>query len=239
MSGPGDTGSGTTEDNQTIDLSENMAACARVPQHTDRMSIDDHGDLWLYVGTAKCIEPTEPDHRHQSMTASRVCSKSLSRACPVLSKLLNGGFTESRRPDPSSGEEWAVKLPDDDPKPMEVLLNIAHCRFDLVSEIRAHDTSTIGDLYDIAVVTDKYDCTALIRPWAQKWSLFNNMVGEQITSDLYRLAWISWELGDIGLFKRVFNAMVCRIPPATAEEASDTQWPSDVLEPPGLQGMLA
>lgn len=81
-----------------------------------------------------------------------VCSKTLARASPVFKAMLYGNFKEAR---PASlTEPWVVELPEDDAHSSEVLFNIIHSNFD-----RIPDALPLQKLFDILVVTDKYDMT--------------------------------------------------------------------------------
>ncbi|RWA13801.1 hypothetical protein EKO27_g1300 [Xylaria grammica] len=96
-----------------------------------------------------------------------VCSRTLARTSPFWDKMLYGEFRESK-PCPEDGNlEWTVKLPEDNTTAMGLLLNIVHGRFDVVPSYE--DPIYIRDLYDISVVTDKYDMAYVLKPWAKGW----------------------------------------------------------------------
>lgn len=172
-----------------------------------RTIVDPDGDLCLVVGDKKG-------------SAFVVCSKTVARASPVWKKLLYGEFAESLQPSKDSGEEWTVRLPDDNPGSMKVLLNIIHSRFDQVpikvdmSNICTIDGEqiTFSDLFLLTVLTDKYDLTRNLRPWATTWledvraATTHNLKFSMTSMD--HLCWIAWELGDEGSFTTAIKHIV-------------------------------
>ncbi|KAI0483772.1 hypothetical protein F4859DRAFT_474091 [Xylaria cf. heliscus] len=198
--------------------------CSYMPPELSPNIIDPDGDLSLKVGETKCIymsrgaAPSDDDpnheHEHEVPVIYVVCSRTLSRASPVWKKLLYGGFAESKPSCASSASDWVVELPDDNPKAMATILNIIHSRFTSIPRIT--DLINLEDFYQLTVLTDKYDLTAILRPWAPVWmrsakekheSWGRNNTGP-VTSDLERLLWIAWEMGDINLFKNVSRDLV-------------------------------
>jgi hypothetical protein len=140
---------------------------------------DRDGDLRLEVGpdNIECV----------------VCPRALSRASPVFKNMLYGGFKESK---PSKGE-WVVKLPEDDPQALFLVLHIVHGQYDKVPK-----TLPEQKLYAVTVLTDKYDLTSSLRPWATHW--LEHLKGTTRDTGLDTVAWriwIAWELGDANLFK--------------------------------------
>lgn len=170
-----------------------------------KVVIDPDGDLHLAVG------PSNP-------VTFVVCSKTVARASPVWKKLLYGGFAESIRPDRASGKEWIVKLPEDDPKATEILLNIIHCRFRQIptqATVCADEDSpqpnhiNLLGIYRLTVLTDKYDLTENLRPWAQNWVKqitekfsLDRKLPSQWEPGAELLSWIAWELGDSDLLEK-------------------------------------
>lgn len=145
--------------------------------------LDSSGDLRLQVG------PEQQDYV--------VCSKTMERTSTVWKKMLSGGFAESK---PSNtNTEWVVTLPEDEPEPMLIVLNIIHSRFSLVPE-----KLTLMKLYRVLVVTEKYDITEITRPWARQWM---NCV-RNTRSPL--LMWIAWALGDATMFVVTADMLVMR-----------------------------
>lgn len=148
-----------------------------------RLSFDDDGDLYLLVGAA----------RH----SYRVCSRALSRASPVFSRMLYGGFAESK---PARGT-WTVALPEDNAIAFYTLMNIIHGRFAKVPAQVDRDR-----LLQITILTDKYNMTEVLRPWSRQW--IEPLVSEFSDGRGYEAClWISWELGHVALFRKTVKIM--------------------------------
>lgn len=164
-------------------------------EHT-RIVIDPDGDLCLVVGD-------------EDATAFVVCSKTVARASPVWKRLLFGLFSESLQPSKDSGEEWTVRLPVDNPRSMRLVLNIIHSQFEEVpTSVTFFDYGETGyitfeELFQLTVLTDKYDLTRMLRPWASYWlrdidergPLAVEYGGEYGAADMDCLCWVAWELG--------------------------------------------
>ncbi|KAI0836447.1 hypothetical protein F5Y06DRAFT_305218 [Hypoxylon sp. FL0890] len=172
--------------------------------------IDPDGELSLTVG-------------RQERVTFVVCPKTLARASPFFKRLLYGGFAESIRPDRNIEKEWNPELPEDSPEAMEIFLNIVHSRFDkipiFVNPILWNSTTTIlsyRTLYQLTVLTDKYDLTRILRPWVQNWvkDMHTNLTFVNLCS-LYKKprfielhSWIAWELGDKTTFSNAADYFI-------------------------------
>ncbi|KAK8223642.1 hypothetical protein HDK90DRAFT_97554 [Phyllosticta capitalensis] len=128
-----------------------------------------------------------------------VSSKAMSMACVAWNSMLNGSFKEAQ---PTSGER-EVELPDDDPAALEVLLNIAHLRFDWVPSWLYFNV-----LLQVTVLTDKYDMTRLIRPWATSWFQTAQRLVSVTQSGYEEWLWIAWELGQTHTFETLATHLV-------------------------------
>ncbi|TPX18621.1 uncharacterized protein E0L32_002478 [Thyridium curvatum] len=140
------------------------------------INIDKNGDLVVVVGSEKIN------------AAFKVCSRALCRASSVFRGMLMGNFREAAR---QHQDDWAVELPEEDPASFGLLMMIVHGRYDAVP-----DTLRLQDLYKITILTDKYDMTSSLRPWARKWC--DTVRG----SEDERLIWVGWELGDEAMFSK-------------------------------------
>ncbi|OHW93433.1 hypothetical protein CSPAE12_07871, partial [Colletotrichum incanum] len=145
--------------------------------------LDDSGDLRLCVGA-------DVDEHPQDFV---VCSRALGRSSPVLKAMLFGGFAEARPEE--DGREWSIDLPEDSTEAMEIVLNIVHGHFNLVPE-----KLPLMRLYDVLTITEKYDMTVIVRPWARSW-----MQGVKHQTDNAHLLCIAWELGDAEVFESMFK----------------------------------
>lgn len=200
--------------------------------------IDPNGDLYLQVGEIK------PEHAG-SLTTSiskqfRVDSKALSRASPVFMKMLCGSFAEAKKPDGPDNQKWVVKLPDDNSSAMSILLHIMHCRFDGAPSVGGH--TPLEDLYQIAILTDKYDCTAFVRPWVKHWLAMADVLTPNASiGELERISWIAWEYGDRNLFEKVVQRFILELNILNNNSLGSTPFSApffhDTLEPGGLIGM--
>ncbi|CAH0045574.1 unnamed protein product [Clonostachys solani] len=193
------------------------------PRSTSPVDLDYHGDVKLRVGQSKdadglAIEPTY-------FTA---CSRTLARISPVFDRMLYGHFAEARKPT-TPDQDWIVNLPNDKPEPMGILLGIAHCQFLAVPK-----TLTLDQLYDLTVLTNYYDATALLSPWVDSWIACMDGISKQDARVLLpKVLWVAWELGKISILEDTARRMLLEVdgPPFmdTCEE-EDIQTPPDVVE---------
>jgi hypothetical protein len=233
--------------------------CSYVPPEPSRIIIDSDGDLCLKVGETVCLVTSEVpdssthcdqalDHEHEHPVIFVVCSRTLSRASRVWKRLLYGGFAESKPSCASTASDWVVALPDDNPKAVETILNIIHSRFGALPLVT--NVINLDDLYQLTVLTDKYDLTTLLRPWASTWMKSVNEKHNEwrrngtsaVNSELDCLTWVAWELGDASLFRSASRelALSCTVD-ATGNLQKNTGTEivpafNHPLEPPELQG---
>ncbi|KAI1076871.1 hypothetical protein F5B20DRAFT_554102 [Whalleya microplaca] len=207
------------------------------PTPPTRVAIDPDGDLSLIVG--KIPELKIAGMQDQIVTFV-VCSRSLSRASAFWKTLLYGKFAESKRPESSKAEEWRVELPGDQPEPMKMLLRIIHSQFEHIPT--AADPIGLRTLYQLTVLTDKYDLTRFLRPWARNWM---NSMPLHITPpacladfmDLRYQAWIAWELGDEDMLVEAAKILVahCNYNPKLGVLGP---FCFGIHEPPGLLSLV-
>lgn len=117
-------------------------------QDDDLFYLDPRGDLTLHV--------SESDTVHEFV----VCSRTVARSSSVFCPMLYGGFAESK----STENKWIVNLPDDLPFPLFVILYIIHGYVDDLPKVLQQD-----ELYEVLVVSEKYDMTKVLRPYASAW----------------------------------------------------------------------
>lgn len=147
------------------------------------ITFDEEGDLRLQVGEKKRVFV--------------VCSRSLARASKPLRVMLYGGFAEAkhRKMDPN----WTVELPEDDSEALIMVLHILHGHFTAIPDAVSRD-----ELYQITILTDKYDMTEVLKPWAQKWVepfLCEKSIPAKKGDEV--LLWIAWELGHRTLYMEI------------------------------------
>jgi len=91
-----------------------------------------------------------------------VSSAILSVASDYFRTLLRSNFKEgieTRR-----GDCPTISMNEDDPQAMETILSVLHYQ-----NLGAHESLSIKTLAVIAMQSDKYDCTAALRPWFYLW----------------------------------------------------------------------
>ncbi|KAI1417246.1 hypothetical protein F5Y13DRAFT_185317 [Hypoxylon sp. FL1857] len=178
--------------------------------------IDPDGDLWLRVGSG------------QSAVTYIVCSKTLARSSRFFKQLLYGEFAESKKNYiPEGNSNWTVVLPEDNPEAMNTVLRILHAKFDDIPE-----TISVMDLYELTVLTDKYDLAYLLRPWAKGWAA--HIAG--INGSIPMRIWIAWELGYEDLFEKLVKHLVLNL--NAIEIAEEKPWDDATLQPPGLYDFI-
>ncbi|KAK3687937.1 hypothetical protein B0T22DRAFT_458280 [Podospora appendiculata] len=160
------------------------------PPPIKRVEFDADGDLLLRLGSET---PDGIEYEHEF----KVCSATLRRSSVVWKRMLFGPWMEAK----PTGGKWTVSLPDDKPKPFEIILNIIHSRFQLVPRSPSRRL-----LYGILVITNKYDLVHFLQPWAKDWmqaakSDSPNLRLSGPCSHMW-LTYISWELGDEETFTK-------------------------------------
>ncbi|KAI0804243.1 hypothetical protein GGR55DRAFT_691102 [Xylaria sp. FL0064] len=189
--------------------------------------LDPKGDLYIDVGM----------YPARSFT---VCSRTLARVSPFWDKMLYGEFIESKKPHPQDGSpEWTVKLPEDNPTAMGLLLSIIHGQFDVVPGYE--DLLYVRDLYDISVITDKYDMTHILQPWARGWLrstlCSTKLIGESLRDQYcHERLWISWALGDKANFEEIAKIML--LTSCTSIRDSNSLRCAGVFEPPEIYDII-
>lgn len=189
-----------------------------------RCYIDLEGDLCLVVGSlgAEFV----------------VCSKTMARSSPFWKKMLYGDFAEGKKSQSRGGKgEWVVKLPEDNSIAMEIILNIIHGRFDRIPGYEDFVYTT--HFYNLCVLTDKYDMTHILRPWARGWSRSTHSQCDKLGQSLrsrfcHERLWISWELGDRDTFEGMAQTLLLN----SSNSPGNTLHYVGSLEPPGIYGML-
>lgn len=174
--------------------------CPFLDETPPRKIIERNGDLHLKVGQNKCIVAGQGEiHQHTSAVIFVVDSKAVCRATKACDKMLHGGSAESStHRHPAYDQE--VLCPEDEPDAMEIILDIAHSRFDRVRSGKAILSNGLALMYNLMVLSDKYDLTKLFRPWARGWvRALSSPVLRPIDywpyRSLERRVWIFWELG--------------------------------------------
>ncbi|RYP62614.1 hypothetical protein DL771_009657 [Monosporascus sp. 5C6A] len=135
-----------------------------------------------------------------TVTQFMVASSSVATASPVWRSMLYGNNARAR----SGKGLWIMNI-DAEPKALSTLFNIIHYQFDkLPAEL------PLDDLFELTLLTNRYECTHLVYPWSHKWTVkFATYVGEEgHFENCHKAIWIAWELGDTKLFRDMIDAMI-------------------------------
>ncbi|KAI1113315.1 hypothetical protein F5Y14DRAFT_418439 [Nemania sp. NC0429] len=191
------------------------------------LCLDPKGDLRIDVGM-------------YSKNSFTVCSRTLARVSPFWDRMLYGEFQEGKKQHcQDDSAEWTVQLPEDNPTAMSLLLSIIHGQFDAVPGYQ--DLLYISDLYDISVITDKYDMAHVLQPWARGWlrpTLCSaELVGESLREQYYHeRLWISWALGDKANFEEISKIML--LTACTSSKDPNSLRCAGILEPPEIYEII-
>ncbi|OBR09166.1 Nuclear pore protein-like protein [Colletotrichum higginsianum IMI 349063] len=183
-----------TQDSPPADEPDPKRARRETPEPKPTTVLDEYGDLRLCVGA---------DHAEAPSTYL-VCSRTLARSSLVMKKMLFGSFAESR-PRDGGQDDWVVQLPDDEPAPMQLMLDIIHGHF-----AKVPDTMDLDTLHALVVLLDKYDAISVTRPWVQAW-LHSAKTGKERAAsgrDSSKLLSVAWALGDSRLFSKMQSRLI-------------------------------
>ena len=148
---------------------------------------DPDGDIKLLLGP--------------SQTPIRVSSKILSLTSPVFRAMLDPRFLS--RP-PSYQDLPEIALPEDDPAAMSWMCSAVHFH-DL------GDKASLSTLKRVAIVCDKYDVSAALRPWSSMW-LRRSIPDPSKTTGSWELMWIAIAFDDQDLFTLATKSFVWNTP---------------------------
>ena len=212
---------------------------------TDSAEISDAESEALYTDTEdepeklKFILSQKRSELLKGTTDFRVCSATLRRASPYFKAMLYGGFAEGQKPDDPQTTPWVVRLHDDDPIAMDILLHSMHGRYDKFNEVRDNDVETI---YHILVAVDKYDLIGQVTPWARNWTIPQfeyeklsaarreakadaPLMDEELHTRVARALYVAWEIGDYRKFHRTLMEMAwnARLLPGSGLDGKESE----------------
>ncbi|KAF6790668.1 nuclear pore protein [Colletotrichum sojae] len=150
---------------------------------------DSRGDLTFTVG-----DPEKGDTYDVV-----VCSRTVARSSTVFSAMLFGGFAESR----PEGGRWKVSLPEDQVAPLFLAFKLIHGYHENTPK-----TLDKNELYQLLVVTEKFDMARILRPWAATW--FEPYKGIPSVEGNEIVMWIAWELGHERCFRRLATDLLIK-----------------------------
>lgn len=168
---------------------ETTVSVAELPTDPAKpITFDQYGDLSLLVG------------KNPHSRVILVDSRALCRASPVFRKMLRGSFAEQQ---PTNGEDWVVKLPEDKPTVIATLCDLCHGQ--ATQTLRS---PSFRSLYDIVVAADKYDMIRCLRLVTRRWltRYFQTFPGKPLDiPETFNLLLVAGHLGDVALTKKVIG----------------------------------
>ncbi|KAI0857030.1 hypothetical protein F4860DRAFT_374879 [Xylaria cubensis] len=179
----------------------NRCSHAKIPPAVE--TLDTHGDMMLLVGRQKCTDVScgnERQNKQPNAILFRVNSTVVAGASPAFGLALYSPSAETAKED---GVKWTVRLPDDDPQAMRIIIHILYGYYPSTSSDEHMD---LGQLLHLTVLADKYDLVHLFAKWAPRWvkDMEQYWVGRDFvrksTEDLESLLWIFWVLGHEPLY---------------------------------------
>lgn len=198
---------------------------AMLPQHVE---IDPLGDKTSIVGTNQCSIDASGIHEHKRAGSFRVCSRALARSSPVMKAMLFGNFQESRQD--------IVRLPEDDPDAMEILLHVVHNNptpaFYVTDQPYA---SVINQAYEIVVLANKYLVTQQLHRWAESWacvytwSIWEGRDDDEAQTLREKQLFIAYEFGHAKKYEELLAVLALH-------HTRDQDQFSASIEPPGASG---
>lgn len=131
----------------------------------------------------------------------------------------NGHFSEARQ---EYGRE--IPLPDESGG-LKILLNIAHLNFDWVPQELVFE-----DLLAVAVLTENYGTTKLVRPWVKKWLQSNASLVDE--PEYEEWVWIARAFGESEVFEKLSRRLALE---RSVNQGGKFVTPQDkALDPAGL-----
>ena len=100
-------------------------------------------------------------------------------------------------------EDAFVALYNDDYDALLTILRVIHMQTTLIPL-----TNTVDNIYQIAVVCDKYDIAAPLVPWIQLWTSTSSLLKDLTTSDSLKWLFISWVFRKPRMFQRFSKEMI-------------------------------
>jgi hypothetical protein len=144
---------------------------------------------------------------------AQVSSHAMSLASPVWKKFISPPWRPSQAGKAmvsSSSELDSVEggsshvepldFREDDADALLILLRIAHLDF-----VSVKKKLSIGELYNVAILCDKYDCVHLIKPWVEEWF---TRTRSQIEGEVAKDVFISWSFGRKESFRMATTALL-------------------------------
>jgi len=158
---------------------------------------DSDGDVILVI----------PSEARGRMARFQVNSHSLCLASSVFRAMLgaNAHFKEGNalRDKGASSPPIEVTLGEDEPKALALLLRIVHLQYDRVPR-----TLNSDQLYQAAIVCDKYDMRQVLGLWSDRWIPAGTKAGGKIAGDKW--LFIAYAFGIQALFTELSIDLILR-----------------------------
>ncbi|KAI9053191.1 hypothetical protein LZ554_003457 [Drepanopeziza brunnea f. sp. 'monogermtubi'] len=121
----------------------------------------------------------------------KVVTSSMMLASPLWGELLQNHPVQE------------LTLANDNGEALLILLRIAHLRFGAIKP-----TYEAPELFDIAILCEKYNCASLVKPWLRSWLPLESW-STILTDD--RWLYIAWAFGREIMFRKVAKGLVTRM----------------------------
>jgi hypothetical protein len=121
-------------------------------------NINEEGDLYLVVGPS----PT---------AKVRVMAAAVKQHSAVFKTMINGPWKESQKPK-GVGDDWVIRLPEDNEDAMVLILAVMHNRTDLLVPLQDHKAMTKDSTRKFLAfleMADKYHAEKVMYPWDGMW----------------------------------------------------------------------
>ena len=165
-------------------IDQDAKPAAHVPKRT---ICDPDGDRQIIAG---------PDGSQEIFTVS---SYAMSLACKPWKAMLGKG---SRFVEASISQTTPIPFPEDNVEALAVLLNACHLEFTRVPVV-----IELEQLYNLAVICDKYDASKLVVPWLHRWT-GDNRISSMSSAFLAERLFISWAFGDQKAFRDIAEFLI-------------------------------
>jgi hypothetical protein len=187
--------------------------------------IDPSGDVTLNLVASN-------DEDGSISTTARVSSKCLSLGSPVFAAMLrpDASFLEGSRLEQTGSTE--ITLVGDNPEAMLIVLRALHYR-----SREMPDAINEDELYNLALVVNKYDCFQPLFPWIRLWvSPHRTTVTDNLTYPKW--LYISWVFEESETFKKVTKKLITETKLDDGEMVTIEGEKLDEGVPDGIIGML-
>jgi len=169
---------------------DNSASCG-----VSIIQFDPDGDVILVI----------PSEAQKRTARFQINSHSLCLASPVFRAMLgiNASFKEGNalRNRNASSPPIDITLEDDEPRALAVLLRIVHHQYDWIPR-----TLNGNQLYQVAIVCDKYDMRGVLGLWLDQWIPLDTNCGGKIVGDQW--LYIAYTFGRKALFTQLSKDLI-------------------------------